>query len=58
MTLDEAITRAWDDALKLCKNQETRTRGHESMQLAKWLEELKAYKAKYPDCRFDREYSL
>ena len=49
MTLDEAIERARDKALKMYKNPETRKRGNEYMQIAKWLEELKKYKAKNSD---------
>ena len=49
MTLDEAIERARDEALKMYQHPETKKRGNEYMQIAKWLEELKKYKAKNSD---------
>ena len=49
MTLDEAIERARNNALEMYKNPETRKRGSEYLQIAKWLEELKKYKAKNSD---------
>lgn len=47
MTLDEAIQHARDKALEMCGNPDMRKRGQDYLQLAKWLEELRAYKKKY-----------
>lgn len=38
MTLDEAIERARDKALKMYQNPETKNRGAEYLQIAKWLD--------------------
>lgn len=51
MTLDEAIQHARDRALEMCGNPDTRKCGQDYLQLAKWLEELKAYKKKYSGVR-------
>ena len=51
MTLDEAIEHARDKALEMCRDPNTRQCGQEHLQLAKWLEELRAYKKKYSDIR-------
>ena len=51
MTLDEAIEHARDKALEMCRDPDTRKCGQEHLQLAKWLEELKAYKKKYSDIK-------
>ena len=48
MTLDEAIQHARDKALEMCRNPDTCKCGQEHLQLAKWLEELKAYKRSIP----------
>lgn len=56
MTLDEAIARARDNAFKMCQKHETKQRGQENMQLAKWLEELKAYRVRYPEFKMDSGY--
>lgn len=47
MTLDEAIQHARDKALEIYRDPNARKCGQEYLQLAKWLEELKAYKKKY-----------
>lgn len=47
MTLDEAIVHAKEAGIKLMLDCSTYSCGQEHMQLAQWLEELKAFRATY-----------
>lgn len=58
MTLDEAIQHANDKALEMCRNPDTRECGQEYLQLAKWLEELEAYKKKYSGVKTEYEEDI
>ena len=59
MTLDDAIAHARVQGLRLVRDCKTGACGLEHLQLARWLEELKAYRAAYPRPRMggksDRE---
>lgn len=44
MTLEQAIVHAREVGLKMACKKETCECGKEHLQLAKWLEELKAYR--------------
>jgi len=47
MTLDEAIAHAREVGIKMACSKETRSCGKEHLQLAEWLEELKAFRKAY-----------
>lgn len=47
MTLDEAISHAREVGTKMVCKRDTCDCGKEHLQLAKWLEELRAYRSKY-----------
>ena len=47
MTLDEAIVHAREVGIKMACSKETQSCGKEHLQLAEWLEELKAFRQAY-----------
>lgn len=48
MTLDEAIKKARDSGMELIGERSSYEKGLEYIELAKLLEELRAYRMKYP----------
>lgn len=47
MTLDEAIQHAREVGIKMVCSREDKSCGQEHLQLADWLEELKAFRSAY-----------